>query len=281
MIIKDEYEEDVGGGVSQVATTVFNAAWEAGLKIAERNPHSLYISRYQPGRDATVNYPDLDLKFVNDTQKWICVPARPATPGSPSPSTAAAQTGASRAATGAAPRDGPGADAARQGPDAARAARRWWRRTARRRARPSRHPDGLRRERQGPARRDLEHDLPRRDRDDPRRHEAEAEAEAEAAAEGPKKPSDAAAGPAGHEPGAEPAVAGADAASAVATASANHAGTRVGRRVAASTVACAVEPSATSSPLPLDRVLVAEARAADVDAARPDPQAVVEVGARW
>jgi vancomycin resistance protein YoaR len=73
VIIKDEYEEDVGGGVSQVATTVFNAAWEAGLKIVERNPHSLYISRYQLGRDATVNYPDLDLKFVNDTPKWVFV----------------------------------------------------------------------------------------------------------------------------------------------------------------------------------------------------------------
>jgi vancomycin resistance protein YoaR len=73
VIIKDEYEEDVGGGVSQVATTVFNAAWEAGLKITERNPHSLYISRYQLGRDATVNYPDLDLKFVNDTPNWVYV----------------------------------------------------------------------------------------------------------------------------------------------------------------------------------------------------------------
>ena len=73
VIIKDEYGEDVGGGVSQVATTVFNAAWEAGLKIVQRAPHSLYISRYQTGRDATVNYPDLDLKFVNDTPKWIFV----------------------------------------------------------------------------------------------------------------------------------------------------------------------------------------------------------------
>jgi vancomycin resistance protein YoaR len=71
VIIRDEYEEDVGGGVSQVATTVFNAAWEAGLKIAERNPHSLYIRRYQLCRDATVNYPDLDLKFINDTPKWV------------------------------------------------------------------------------------------------------------------------------------------------------------------------------------------------------------------
>nr|MBA3476053.1 VanW family protein [Actinomycetota bacterium] len=73
VIIKDEYEEAVGGGVSQVATTVFNAAWEAGLKLTERAPHSLYISRYQTGRDATVNYPDLDVKFVNDTPKWIFV----------------------------------------------------------------------------------------------------------------------------------------------------------------------------------------------------------------
>lgn len=73
VIIGDEYEEDVGGGVSQVATTVFNAAWEAGVKIVERNPHSLYISRYQLGRDATVNYPNLDLRFVNDTPNWIYV----------------------------------------------------------------------------------------------------------------------------------------------------------------------------------------------------------------
>ena len=73
VIIGDEYEEDVGGGVSQVATTVFNAAWEAGVKVVERNPHSLYISRYQLGRDATVNYPDLDLKFRNDTGAWMVV----------------------------------------------------------------------------------------------------------------------------------------------------------------------------------------------------------------
>jgi vancomycin resistance protein YoaR len=73
VIIAGEYEEAVGGGVSQVATTVFNAAWEAGLKITERNPHALYIARYQLGRDATVNYPDLDLKFVNDTEHWVLI----------------------------------------------------------------------------------------------------------------------------------------------------------------------------------------------------------------
>ncbi len=73
VIIGNEYEEEVGGGTSQVATTVFNAAWEAGLEITERHPHSLYISRYQLGRDATVYWPSLDLKFVNDTKAWVLV----------------------------------------------------------------------------------------------------------------------------------------------------------------------------------------------------------------
>lgn len=71
VIVGSEYDEDVGGGVSQVATTVFNAAWEAGLNITERNPHALYISRYPAGRDATVNYPTLDLRFRNDTDGWL------------------------------------------------------------------------------------------------------------------------------------------------------------------------------------------------------------------
>jgi vancomycin resistance protein YoaR len=71
VIINGEYEEEVGGGTSQVATTVFNAAWEAGIKIAERTAHALYISRYPTGRDATVNYPDVDLKLRNDTGHWI------------------------------------------------------------------------------------------------------------------------------------------------------------------------------------------------------------------
>jgi vancomycin resistance protein YoaR len=75
VIIDGEYEEGIGGGVSQVATTVFNAAWESGIKIAERTAHALYISRYPTGRDATVNYPDVDLKLRNDTNRWIVIKA--------------------------------------------------------------------------------------------------------------------------------------------------------------------------------------------------------------
>ena len=81
VILGTRYAEEVGGGTSQVATTVFNAAWEAGLKITERNPHALYISRYPLGRDATVYWPSLDVKFVNDTRAWLLVKGLPEADG--------------------------------------------------------------------------------------------------------------------------------------------------------------------------------------------------------
>ena len=55
----------------QVSTTVFNAAYEAGLPITARTNHALYIPHYPLGRDATVDYPNVDLKFVNDTGHWL------------------------------------------------------------------------------------------------------------------------------------------------------------------------------------------------------------------
>ena len=71
VIINGELTTGLGGGVCQVSTTVFNAAYEAGLKITERTNHALYISHYPQGRDATVDYPDVDLRFVNDTGHWL------------------------------------------------------------------------------------------------------------------------------------------------------------------------------------------------------------------
>ena len=70
VIINGELQTGLGGGICQVSTTVFNAVYEAGLQIDERTNHSFYISHYPLGRDATVNYPDLDLKFTNDTDHW-------------------------------------------------------------------------------------------------------------------------------------------------------------------------------------------------------------------
>jgi vancomycin resistance protein YoaR len=71
VIVNGEVTTGLGGGVCQVSTTVFNAAFEAGLEITERTNHALYISHYPQGRDATVDYPDVDLKFVNDTPHWL------------------------------------------------------------------------------------------------------------------------------------------------------------------------------------------------------------------
>lgn len=71
VIINGELQTGLGGGVCQVSTTTFNAAYEAGLQIDERWNHALYISHYPLARDATVNYPDQDLKFTNDTGKWL------------------------------------------------------------------------------------------------------------------------------------------------------------------------------------------------------------------
>ena len=74
VIVNGELQTGLGGGVCQVSTTVFNAAYEAGLRITARTNHSLYISHYPLGRDATVNYPDIDLKFVNDTGSLAAPP---------------------------------------------------------------------------------------------------------------------------------------------------------------------------------------------------------------
>ncbi len=71
VIINGEVTTGLGGGVCQVSTTVFNAAFEAGLPITERTNHALYISHYPQGRDATVDYPDVDLQFRNDTGHWL------------------------------------------------------------------------------------------------------------------------------------------------------------------------------------------------------------------
>jgi vancomycin resistance protein YoaR len=65
--------EDLGGGVSQMATTLFNAAFFAGLEDVEHKPHSFYIDRYPVGREATVAWPTVDLRFRNDTKYGVLI----------------------------------------------------------------------------------------------------------------------------------------------------------------------------------------------------------------
>lgn len=68
-------KKDLGGGVSQLATTTFNAMFYAGLKDIEHKPHSFYIDRYPVGREATVAWPTVDLAFENDSPYGVLIHA--------------------------------------------------------------------------------------------------------------------------------------------------------------------------------------------------------------
>ncbi|MCT1459581.1 VanW family protein [Aestuariimicrobium sp. p3-SID1156] len=68
-------KKETGGGVSQSATTLFNAIFFAGLEDVEHHPHTLYFPRYPAGREATLYYGKLDLKFRNNTNYGVVIQA--------------------------------------------------------------------------------------------------------------------------------------------------------------------------------------------------------------
>jgi vancomycin resistance protein YoaR len=70
-IVEGEFVDEIGGGICQVATTVFNAVFDSGLPIVERVNHGLYLIAYPAGRDAAVSWSWPDLKFENDTGNWM------------------------------------------------------------------------------------------------------------------------------------------------------------------------------------------------------------------
>lgn len=65
----------VGGGISQFATTLYNAAYFAGLEDAGHTEHSYYISRYPAAREATVFDGAIDLQFRNNTPHGVYIQA--------------------------------------------------------------------------------------------------------------------------------------------------------------------------------------------------------------
>jgi vancomycin resistance protein YoaR len=78
IIYGDRTIKGVGGGVCQVSTTLFRAAFYAGYRLDERHPHAYRVSYYEqgpnspgPGLDATVFVPLVDFKFTNDTPYWL------------------------------------------------------------------------------------------------------------------------------------------------------------------------------------------------------------------
>ncbi len=64
---------EIGGGVSQFTTTLFNAAFYGGLDLDEYQGHSVYFSRYPFGREATLSIPHPDLVFTNVTDYPILI----------------------------------------------------------------------------------------------------------------------------------------------------------------------------------------------------------------
>ncbi|WP_421120467.1 VanW family protein [Aquihabitans daechungensis] len=72
-IANGEHVDEVGGGVSQFATTMFNAAFFAGLPINTYQAHSEHFDRYPFGREATMGYPNPDLAWTNNTPYGILI----------------------------------------------------------------------------------------------------------------------------------------------------------------------------------------------------------------
>lgn len=70
------FAEDLGGGVSTAATATWTAAFYAGMERIETRAHSIYISRYTAGLEATVAWGIFDLRFRNDTASGVFITAR-------------------------------------------------------------------------------------------------------------------------------------------------------------------------------------------------------------
>jgi vancomycin resistance protein YoaR len=68
-----EMVDTVGGGVSQFATTFFNAIFHAGYDIIERQPHTYWFPRYPMGHEATLSWPHPDIVFKNDSDAGLLV----------------------------------------------------------------------------------------------------------------------------------------------------------------------------------------------------------------
>jgi vancomycin resistance protein YoaR len=75
VIVNGQLEPGIGGGICQVSTTLYNAALLADMKITERSHHTLPIHYAPPGRDATVSYGALDLKFQNASDAAVLIEA--------------------------------------------------------------------------------------------------------------------------------------------------------------------------------------------------------------
>lgn len=71
--VSGKHDIDVGGGICQVSTTLYNTVLQAGLKVASRSPHSLPVPYVPLGQDAAVSFPQPDFKFVNTRNEPVAL----------------------------------------------------------------------------------------------------------------------------------------------------------------------------------------------------------------
>jgi vancomycin resistance protein YoaR len=76
IIVNGEFVQGLAGGICQVSSTLYNTGLFANLSVTQRSNHDLAISYVPKGQDATVAYPDLDLKFNNNTGAYLLVRTR-------------------------------------------------------------------------------------------------------------------------------------------------------------------------------------------------------------
>jgi vancomycin resistance protein YoaR len=72
-IEEGEMVDSIGGGISQFATTIFNALFHGGYDIIERQPHTYWFPRYPMGHEATLSWPKPDIIFKNDTAAGLLI----------------------------------------------------------------------------------------------------------------------------------------------------------------------------------------------------------------
>jgi vancomycin resistance protein YoaR len=76
VIVRGEFSEDIGGGICQVSSTLFNAVDNAGLQIVQRFSHSRKVPYIPPGRDATVSWYGPDFVFKNKYNQPVLIQAK-------------------------------------------------------------------------------------------------------------------------------------------------------------------------------------------------------------
>ncbi|MRH41787.1 hypothetical protein GH741_03760 [Aquibacillus halophilus] len=76
VIVKGELAEDIGGGICQVSSTLYNAVDQAGMRIGQRYSHSRHVPYVPPGRDATVSWYGPDFSFENNYNQPILIRAK-------------------------------------------------------------------------------------------------------------------------------------------------------------------------------------------------------------